>query len=656
LGALPFRNVLFSGQARHIPALLFLIIVGAFLRFYHLGYNSLWLDEATTHLYAQKSFLEIWGIATGGEFNPPIFYWIEHIMLHFGNSELILRLVPAILGVLTIPLFYLIGKELVDENVGLIAAALISFSPFHIYYSQEARAYTTVLFFVSLALICYLRARSSQESIYWILFGIFSAFAFWTHFYSFIIIGTLILIELTVQSRKILKKPSESKPILYALAVFTAICLPLLIVAVRYLLIRTSSSPVFGSHGIKFLYESTWQIFGCNNAAECLLVTLFIIGLVQLFRTNSTKFQLWASIIVIALLASLLLSYKMPMVPRYLIILLPFIYTGMAAAYGAVYTHSSHRTILYLLIVVLFAASMPFYNEYYTSYSRSDWNGFAAELRNITHDGDLVVALPEYIRIPLDYYYNNASDRTIEHGASTEEDLERLCKSGEFARVFFVSTADIFAADPTRGSYQWLQTHSFAIKSESKNTGKATPKIWIYQMINKSDPLAWFDKGQKLFGQGKYNEAIKCFNEAVEINPSYANAWCDKGQALYKLGKYEEAVKAFDKAIEVNPLLAVAWNNKGLTLSCQGKYDDAFKCYDKATKINPEFALAWYNKGRALYKLGKHNESLQAYNKAIEIDPKLALAWYNKGIVLKALGHAAEARTAFDKAREISAK
>jgi mannosyltransferase len=656
LGALPFRNVLFSDQARHIPALLFLTIIGAFLRFYHLGYNSLWLDEATTHLYAQKSFLEIWSITTGGEFNPPIFYWIEHVMLIFGNGESVLRLVPAILGVLTIPLFYLIGKELVDENVGLIAAALISFSPFHIYYSQEARAYTAVLFFVSLALICYLRARSSQELKYWILFGIFSAFAFWTHFYSFIIIGTLILFELIVQSGKILKKPSESKPILYAFAVFTAISLPLLIVAVRYLLIRTSSSPAFGSHGIKFLYESTWQIFGYDNIAELFLISLFIIGLVQLFRTNLTKFQLWITVIVVALLASLLLSYKMPMVPRYLVILLPFIYPCIAAAYGAVYALSSHRSILYLLIIALFAAGMPFYHEYYTNYSRSDWNGLATELRDVTHDGDLVVVLPEYTRIPLDYYYDNASDHTIEYGASTKEDLERLCESGEYARVFFVSTADIFAADPSRGSYQWLQTHSFTTKRGSRNTGKMASKIWIYQMINKSDPLVWFDKGQKLFSQGKYNEAIKCFNEAVEINPLYANAWCCEGMALYKLGEYEEAIKALDKAIEVNPLFAVAWNNKGLILTSQSKYDDAFKCYDRATEINPEFALAWYNKGQALYKLGKYNESLQAYNKATETDPKLALAWYNKGIVLKTLGHAAEARTAFDKARLISAK
>lgn len=546
---------------RNIQALLLLTLIGTLLRFYHLDYNSLWLDEATTYLYAQRSFLEIWDITTGGEINPPIFYWIEHVMLPFGNSEFVLRLAPAMLGILTIPLFYLIGRELVDENVGLIAAAVLSFSPFHIYYSQEARAYTSVLFFLSLALICYLRAGSSRELKYWILFGIFSAFAFWTHFYSFIVIGTLFLFELATHFRKILKNPIELKPVLLALAAFTAICLPLLIVAVRYLFIRTGSSPVFGLQGSKFLHDSTWQIFGYSNIPEYLLLTLFGIGLVQLFRTNFSKFQLWTTVIVVTLLASVLLSYKMPMVPRYLTILLPFVYTCTAAAYGAVSSISSHRAFLYLLIIALFAASIPFYQEYYTSYSRSDWNGLASELQNVTHDGDLVIVLPEYIRMPLDYYYSNASDRTIEYGASSEKDLERLCESGEFARTFFVSTADIFAADPSRGSYQWLMANSSAIKIKSRNSGKMTPKIWIYQMINESDPLN-------------------------------ANSWNHKGKSLFKLGKYEEAIEAFDKAIEVNPRLAVAWMNKGVALNKLRRYNESLQAYNKAIEINPKLALS----------------------------------------------------------------
>ncbi|PKL58191.1 MAG: glycosyl transferase, partial [Methanomicrobiales archaeon HGW-Methanomicrobiales-5] len=74
--------------------------IGAILRFYGLGTNSLWLDEASTLAFARQSLIGIWESTVGGEFNPPLFYWLEHGMLLFGDSEFVLRLLPALLGVL----------------------------------------------------------------------------------------------------------------------------------------------------------------------------------------------------------------------------------------------------------------------------------------------------------------------------------------------------------------------------------------------------------------------------------------------------------------------------------------------------------------------------------------------------------------------------
>lgn len=467
--SLPSLSRKLAGQADPFISCLLITIFGALLRFYHLSYNSLWLDEAATYSYSQKSFLEIWIFTTGtsttgGEFNPPLFFCLEHIMLFFGNSEFILRLIPALLGVLTIPLFYLIGKELMDQNLGLIAAALLSASPFHLYYSQEARAYTSALFFVSLALICYLRAYRSHELKYWIFFGICSALAFWTHFYSFVVTGTLFLFELIVQAKKNRSSLSELKPFLIALATFVLLCLPLLIVAMRLLLIRTSAPPTFGIQGIRIVEESVRQIFGFNSATALIFMVLFILGIAQLFRVDATKSLMIIAVVVVTSLASWALSYRMPMLPRYLIILLPFLYAGVGAAYRPLYARFSHRAVIYLFIIALIAPNVSFYNEYYYNYLKDDWRGFAPELENATGDGDLVVVVPAYIRGPLDYYYSNASDHTLEYGASTAEDLGRLYSSRGSARIFFVSTDDIFAEDPTGRSFLWLKAHSSDIE------------------------------------------------------------------------------------------------------------------------------------------------------------------------------------------------
>ncbi|HEX3002422.1 MAG TPA: glycosyltransferase family 39 protein, partial [Methanoregula sp.] len=126
----PENIVALLTRSRYALALLVLTIIGAVLRFFNLGFNSLWLDEASTYTFASMSIPGIWEATTGGEFNPPLFYWIEHLMLTFGNNEVILRFVPALLGILTIPLVYWAGKEFMDRNVGIIAAAACTFSPF----------------------------------------------------------------------------------------------------------------------------------------------------------------------------------------------------------------------------------------------------------------------------------------------------------------------------------------------------------------------------------------------------------------------------------------------------------------------------------------------------------------------------------------------
>ena len=77
--------------------------------------------------------------------------------------------------------------------------------------------------------------------------------------------------------------------------------------------------------------------------------------------------------------------------------------------------------------------------------------------------------------------------------------------------------------------------------------------------------MAWFCKGNALTNLNKYEEAIKAYDKAIEINPQYSMAWNNKGAVLYnKLGKVDEAIKAYDKAIEIDPQNTVAKHNKKL--------------------------------------------------------------------------------------------
>ena len=153
----------------------------------------------------------------------------------------------------------------------------------------------------------------------------------------------------------------------------------------------------------------------------------------------------------------------------------------------------------------------------------------------------------------------------------------------------------------------------------------------------------WINKGVSLRILGKHQEAIVCYDRALEINPRDALAWSNKGFALSDLGKYQEAIICCDKALEINPRDALAWSNKGVALSKLDKYQEAIICCDKALEINPRYAGAWNNKGVDLLMLGKYKEVITCCDKAIEIDPRGATAWSIKGAALSKLDKYQEA-------------
>ena len=70
----------------------------------------------------------------------------------------------------------------------------------------------------------------------------------------------------------------------------------------------------------------------------------------------------------------------------------------------------------------------------------------------------------------------------------------------------------------------------------------------------------------------------KKFYTKVDISPNDAQLWSNKGAILSDLKDYEEALKCYDKALEIDPNYAQAWFNKGVVLADLEKYRDALLC------------------------------------------------------------------------------
>src|SRR4030042_1797338 len=109
-----------------------------------------------------------------------------------------------------------------------------------------------------------------------------------------------------------------------------------------------------------------------------------------------------------------------------------------------------------------------------------------------------------------------------------------------------------------------------------------------------------------------------------------AAEYIERGNVVFDKGKYDEAIREYSKAIELDPDNAVAWNNRGLASLYKEQYDLAIADYSKAIELDPGYAAAWNNKGVALQNLGRNEEALECYNMALQIDPGYELAKSNK--------------------------
>ena len=146
VGAVRERPLLSLSENGVLLALLAIMLLGAVLRLYGLGFQSLWGEELASWDFSTRETISqvIGGVRSDSD--PPLYFLIlRFAQWIFGDSEWALRLPSAIAGWLCIPAIYLLGKRLYSEREGLIAALFIAVLWAPIYYSQEARSYSMLI-------------------------------------------------------------------------------------------------------------------------------------------------------------------------------------------------------------------------------------------------------------------------------------------------------------------------------------------------------------------------------------------------------------------------------------------------------------------------------------------------------------------------------
>ena len=405
------------------PRLLFgaILAAGAILRFWSLGGESLWHDEAWTWYLVRDSIGDLFRRVAREDAHPPLYFLVLWPWAKLGDSEAMLRLPSAILGLAALPLVWRLGRALGGDRTGLLAMAFVAIAPLPIKYSQEARSYALLFFLCALSLNLLADRR-------WIALGIVTAAILYTEYLgAFFLLGEATLVAYRARQDPALLR-AGLKSALLAFVLF----LPWLPTAFHHLFV------VGGGFWMK---PTSLFVLGSEFAR----LLAFPYGFVDTLRAIG-----WAALPAAAAVATLLgfaanaVARRPETRPWTLPLLVPI---GFMAAAGFFLPIFCARGLIYVIaplallaaagaprgralaVAILILGTLPATRFFTPALERENWRAAVAHLRVYAKPGDLVLVHEGFLQVNVEYYWQGYDRPPLlgvgERGVPIEEAVAR---------------------------------------------------------------------------------------------------------------------------------------------------------------------------------------------------------------------------------------
>jgi len=384
-----------------LPILTAIVLLGFALRLYHLNQVPLRGDEAFTVIHWMREPLSdtLANIATVDP-QPPLAYFLYHVWgILTGTGEQTVRLLPALLNLIGIPVLYALGKRIGGRRVGLLAALMWAIHPYQIWHAQDARNYGIWAAASAASLWLGLRAVEHDRRVEWVLYVIVAAAAAYLYYLE---LFALVVINLYVLSTRW----RDRRLLLRWLGAQVAIGL---LLAPWYLQERLLVSSGYGGTAGGFELEKLWTwfiptlTFGDALPASLagwiwmpLLATL-VAGVVTLWRRNRSHALLIGLLATLPLLLLGIVSTRMNVFAhRYVLAAAPAYVLLLAVLVVALLRSRRFgvlgRAVGALLLVTVLAVQLTSLNAYYFDYTKSpDWRALASYLSEHAGADDLII-------------------------------------------------------------------------------------------------------------------------------------------------------------------------------------------------------------------------------------------------------------------------
>jgi hypothetical protein len=497
---------------RLLIVLAVLLITAAVPRLWRLGYRSLWLDEIVTKKVAER------GPAFAVEFaardvTPPFHYLVAAAADRLGASDVWVRVPPAVLGTLSVPLLFLVALRcgLSPGGAG-VAALLLLLSPFHIQFSQDARMYSYVVFLTVLATAALATVVSPDEKTpgrralfaWGAGFAVCSLFNVYTSYFSFLLVASQCFLLLVAGGFWLMRaregRGKRSLRLLVVTAVVVTIGFLPWLPALGSLAEREAGESARSFADSLAVLKAVFSDFGGRNGP--ISVALGILAAAGLWRLRKTWVGFYSVILfVLPLVALLGFQTKHFVSSRYFSYLLPQYYllagcglAGFAGTLGRILearsvdsaVGSKIRTgILVVLTAVILAGFLPQLSLYYVSQIQN-WREAADIVLREAKTGDVILCGVNMTEEALGYYIARRKDapRVYLYGGCRNPVCFREAFAGRYRGWAVTSHAGFF-----RKSYPklWAEIEDRMELYARLPAMEEWGEIWIFRMKGQGD-------------------------------------------------------------------------------------------------------------------------------------------------------------------------
>lgn len=173
---------------------------------------------------------------------------------------------------------------------------------------------------------------------------------------------------------------------------------------------------------------------------------------------------------------------------------------------------------------------------------------------------------------------------------------------------------------------------------------------WVAVALLTLTPLALLTQRQVSY----WSDSERLWSRALEVTEGNYVAHASLGQHLHAQGRGEEALRHFHEALRIRPDHPQTHSNIGLVHAAAGRHAEAERAYLEAHRLVPTEPIPLLNLGSLYLATGRPGEAEAAYRRALALEALLADAHYNLGLIYSADGRLTQALEAYRRAAEIS--